>query len=87
MMPIELTDLSLSGAMLSGERVPKYAERGLLALDLGEGLIAVPAAVVWRDIHRTPHSAGITFDRGNQASEFVAQVVRAVLFAADRPSS
>jgi hypothetical protein len=82
MVPVELIDLSLSGAMFSGTHVPRYGERGLLALDLGEGLFAVPAAVAWRDLHRTPNGAGVAFDSGGQASEFVAKVVRAVLFVA-----
>lgn len=80
MTPIELTDLSLTGAMVSGEHVPQYGARGLLALDLGDGLNVVAAAVVWRDIHRTPFAAGLMFDRGEQASAFVARVVRALLF-------
>ena len=83
--PVELTDLSLTGAMLTGERVPEYGERGLLALDLGDGVIAVPAVVAWRDVHRTPCASGLTFDRGQQASEFVAKVVRATLFHARSP--
>jgi hypothetical protein len=87
MTPLRVLDLSLSGAMLSGDQVPLYGERGLLALDLGEGLIAVPAAVAWRDVHRAPAASGLSFDRGSQANEFVAKVVRAMLFTPRRRGS
>jgi len=79
MVPIELIDLSLGGAMISGDTVPEYGERGLLSLDLGDGMIAAAANVVWRDIHRVPNASGLSFDPGPEVSEFVAKIVRAQL--------
>ncbi|MBL8956171.1 MAG: PilZ domain-containing protein [Myxococcaceae bacterium] len=79
MYPIELIDLSLGGAMISGDTVPEYGDRGLLSLDLGEGVIAASANVVWRDIHRVPNASGLSFDPGPEVSEFVAKIVRAQL--------
>ncbi len=81
---IELIDLSLGGAMISGAQVPEYGDRGLLSLDLGEGVMATAANVVWRDVHRVPAAAGLSFDPGPDVSEFVAKIVRAVLLV---PSS
>lgn len=79
MYPIELIDLSLGGAMISGDTVPEYGDRGLLSLDLGAGVIAASANVVWRDIHRAPNASGLSFDPGPEVSEFVAKIVRAQL--------
>src|SRR5438552_1021555 len=69
-----LVNLSVTGAT-----VPEYGARGLLSLDLGEGVIAAAANVVWRDIHRAPNASGLSFDPGPEVSEFVAKIVRAQL--------
>jgi hypothetical protein len=87
MYPIELVDLSLGGAMISGDTVPEYGERGLLSLDLGEGVIAAAANVVWRDIHRAPNASGLSFDPGPEVSEFVAKIVRAQLLERGDPTT
>ena len=78
-LPVELIDLSLGGAMISGARVPEYGDRGLLSLDFGEGVMATAASVVWRDLYRVPAAAGLSFDPGPEVAEFVAKIVRAVL--------
>ncbi|MBK7857291.1 MAG: PilZ domain-containing protein [Archangiaceae bacterium] len=86
MLPLELIDLSLSGARVGGGHVPRLGERGLLALDLGDGLNAVPVAVAWRDLYRPRPAAGLTFEGGGEASELISKVVRHVLFAGPTPS-
>ena len=76
---VELIDLSLGGAMISGAHVPAYGDRGLLSLDLGSGLSATAGSVVWRDVHRVPAAAGLSLDPGPEVDEFVSKIVRAVL--------
>lgn len=78
-LSVDLIDLSLGGAMISGANVPEYGDRGLLSLDFGEGIMATAASVVWRDLYRVPAAAGLSFDPGPEVSEFVAKIVRAVL--------
>lgn len=78
-LPVELIDLSLGGAMISGAHVPEYGDRGLLSLDFGEGVMSTAASVVWRDLYRVPAASGLSFDPGPEVSEFVAKIVRGVL--------
>lgn len=78
-LPVELIDLSLGGAMISGEYVPEHGARGLLSLDFGEGVMSTVASVVWRDLYRVPAASGLSFDPGSEVSEFVAKIVNALL--------
>lgn len=82
-LAIELIDLSLGGAMISGARVPEYGDRGLLSVDFGKGLSSTAGSVVWRDVHRIPPAAGLSFDPGPDVADFVSKIVRAVLLEPD----
>jgi serine/threonine protein kinase len=88
---VTLVDLSLNGALIAGPDVPPSGARGLLSLDVKESgpgeLVAVPASVIWVRSDRHEGQCGLSFDGGPAAAEFVARVVRELLFSPSGDSS
>jgi serine/threonine-protein kinase len=79
--PIELLNVSQSGALLQGAVLPAALSRGLLSLrpDEGMDLITVPAEIVWRRAAGERTMAGVRFGGDPQSVDLIRRIIRALL--------
>jgi serine/threonine protein kinase len=79
--PLELVNVSHTGALLKGPSLPAPKVRGLLSLRPEEtgDLVTVPAEIVWRRGQDDDTLAGVRFGADPQAAELVGRIIRALL--------
>jgi hypothetical protein len=86
--PIELRDLSVGGAQVSGPEVPESGEEGDVTFVNVEdgGFVHVPSRAVWSRHTASEDRAGLSFEPDGGAQARVARAVSAFVFAPLRVS-